>query len=51
MPPSRSFEDLADPENTHEWLLTNGMGGYASGTVSGLITRRFHGLLVAALPA
>jgi predicted glycogen debranching enzyme len=33
-----------------EWLVTNGLGGYASGTVSGIITRRFHGLLVAALP-
>ena len=51
IPPSRSFEEPDDPENTHEWLLTNGLGGYASGTVSGLITRRFHGLLVAALPA
>jgi hypothetical protein len=35
----------------HEWLVTNGLGGYASGTVVGAITRRFHGLLVAALPA
>ena len=34
-----------------EWLLTNGLGGYASGTVGGVPTRRFHGLLVAALPA
>jgi predicted glycogen debranching enzyme len=34
-----------------EWLVTNGLGGYASGTVSGTLTRRFHGLLVAALPA
>ena len=33
-----------------EWLVTNGLGGYASGTVSGAITRRFHGLLIAALP-
>ena len=32
-----------------EWLLTNGIGGYASGTVSGNLTRRYHGLLVAAL--
>src|SRR5947208_1551210 len=36
---------------TREWLVTNGLGGYASGTVSGAITRRYHGLLVAALPA
>ena len=34
-----------------EWLVTNGLGGYASGTVAGVVTRRYHGLLVAALPA
>jgi predicted glycogen debranching enzyme len=34
-----------------EWLLTNGLGGYASGTISGMASRRYHGLLVAALPA
>jgi predicted glycogen debranching enzyme len=34
-----------------EWLLTNGLGGYASGTIAGSVTRRYHGLLVAALPA
>ena len=34
-----------------EWLVTNGLGGYASGTVAGAITRRYHGLLVASLPA
>jgi predicted glycogen debranching enzyme len=32
-----------------EWLVTNGLGGYASGTVSGALTRRYHGLLIAAL--
>src|SRR6266516_7054475 len=32
-----------------EWLVTNGMGGYASGTLAGVNTRRYHGLLVAAL--
>ena len=30
--------------------MTNGLGGYASGTVSGAITRRYHGLLISALP-
>ena len=40
-----------DPLLTREWLVTNGLGGYASGTVSGVITRRYHGVLVAALPA
>ncbi len=32
-----------------EWLVTNGLGGYASGTLAGVNTRRYHGLLVAAL--
>ncbi|APB32812.1 glycogen debranching protein [Gloeomargarita lithophora Alchichica-D10] len=32
-----------------EWLVTNGSGGYASGTVAGLNTRGYHGVLVAAL--
>ncbi len=32
-----------------EWLVTNGIGGFASGTVAGLLTRRYHGLLIAAL--
>ena len=32
-----------------EWLVTNGIGGYASGTIPGVLTRRYHGLLVAAL--
>ena len=39
----------SDPSEL-EWLVTNGLGGYGSGTVSGDITRRYHGLLVAALP-
>jgi predicted glycogen debranching enzyme len=34
-----------------EWLVTNGLGGYASGTISGTVTWRYHGLLIAALPA
>ena len=32
-----------------EWLETNGLGGYASSTTAGINTRRYHGLLVAAL--
>jgi predicted glycogen debranching enzyme len=40
-----------EPLLTREWLVCNGLGGYASGTVSGVMTRRYHGLLVAALPA
>jgi predicted glycogen debranching enzyme len=42
---------LKASEGAPEWLVTNGLGGYASGTVTGLVTRRFHGFLVAALPA
>lgn len=32
-----------------EWLVANGIGGYASGTIAGILNRRYHGLLVAAL--
>lgn len=32
-----------------EWLVTNGMGGFASGTLCDINTRRYHGLLMAAL--
>lgn len=32
-----------------EWLVTNGLGGYASSTVTGANTRGYHGLLVASL--
>ena len=51
-----SWPPPADPDDpeaavTREWLVTNGLGGYASGTVPGVITRRYHGLLIAALPA
>ncbi|MBN3895892.1 MAG: glycogen debranching enzyme N-terminal domain-containing protein [Nostoc sp. NOS(2021)] len=38
-----------DTAESREWLVTNGIGGYASGTVANLLTRRYHGLLVAAL--
>ena len=34
---------------SREWLVTNGIGGYASGTISGILTRCYHGLLIAAL--
>ena len=35
---------------SREWLVTNGLGGYASASVANLPTRKYHGLLVAALP-
>jgi predicted glycogen debranching enzyme len=34
-----------------EWIITNGLGGYASGTIGGFNTRRYHGWLIASLPA
>ncbi|MCB9421586.1 MAG: amylo-alpha-1,6-glucosidase [Ardenticatenaceae bacterium] len=40
--------NLANAEK-REWLVTNGMGGYASGTIASVLTRRYHGLLMAAL--
>ena len=40
--------DLAMAES-REWLVTNGIGGFASGTIAGMLTRRYHGLLMAAL--
>lgn len=40
--------DLQQAES-REWWLTNGIGGYASGTVAGVLSRRYHGLLVAPL--
>jgi predicted glycogen debranching enzyme len=46
-PPSDSHD--ASTLVTREWLVTNGLGGYASGTVAGVITRRYHGYLIAAL--
>ena len=33
----------------HEWLVTNGLGGYAAAAINGATTRSYHGLLVAAL--
>jgi len=46
-PDSADLDQLVD----REWLVTNGLGGYASGTIAGVATRRYHGLLIAALPA
>lgn len=40
--------ELASAES-REWLVTNGLGSFASGTVAGILTRRYHGLLIAAL--
>jgi predicted glycogen debranching enzyme len=52
-PRDRQDETIAAGERPprREWLVTNGLGGYASGTVAGMLTRRYHGMLVASLPA
>lgn len=41
-----------DPEflQTREWLATNGLGGYASGTLLGIPTRRYHAHFIPNLP-
>jgi predicted glycogen debranching enzyme len=44
----RGVVDLLEPATRREWLVTNGLGGYAAGTVGGPRTRCYHGLLVAA---
>jgi predicted glycogen debranching enzyme len=43
--------NIPDHDNalTKEWIITNGIGGYASSTIIGTNTRRYHGLLIAAL--
>jgi hypothetical protein len=45
-----TFDDtqLTDPDRllSREWLVTNGLGGYAAGTIAGVITRRYHGVLI-----
>src|SRR5215470_1196031 len=38
--------DLGQAER-REWWIANGLGGYASGTIAGSLTRRYHGLLIA----
>ena len=52
-PRDRADETIAADERPprREWLVTNGLGGYASGTVAGVLTRRYHGMLIASLPA
>ncbi|MDB5080591.1 MAG: hypothetical protein JWP00_2515 [Chloroflexi bacterium] len=42
---------LGDPHQAleREWLVTNGIGGFAGASLCGALTRRYHGLLVAAL--
>ena len=51
VPPSTKNIDELEALLTREWLISNGLGGYSSGTICGVRTRRYHGLLVAGLPA
>lgn len=41
--------DTAAAASRREWLVTNGVGGFAGGSTGGILTRRYHGLLIAAL--
>jgi predicted glycogen debranching enzyme len=51
VPWSEQDMSKSEPLITREWLVTNGLGGYASGTLAGVASRRYHGLLIAALPS
>lgn len=50
------YKELASSDNPSEyllrgeWLVTNGLGGYGSSSIAGVTTRKYHALLVAALP-
>ena len=51
-PPQDNLSDAEFHSMTEtEWLVTNGLGGYASGTMANTLTRVFHGYLIAALPS
>jgi predicted glycogen debranching enzyme len=45
-------EDAHQPDTflRREWLVTNGLGGFSSSSVAGVPTRRYHGMLISALP-
>ena len=47
--PAGQFPGDLDTQLEREWLAVNGIGGYASATVPGMNTRKYHGLLVAAM--
>lgn len=51
MIPTRIIHPSSEPAQApREWLIANGLGGYATGTIAGPPLRRYHGWLVAALP-
>jgi glycogen debranching enzyme len=45
----KEIVDNLELAENREWLVTNGIGGFASGTAAGTSTRRYHGLLMASL--
>ena len=45
----REITGKLEAAQRREWLVTNGIGGYAMGTLAGTRTRRYHGLLIASL--
>ncbi|MBN1562905.1 MAG: glycogen debranching enzyme family protein [Anaerolineae bacterium] len=45
----REITGKLEAAQRREWLITNGIGGYAMGTLAGTRTRRYHGLLIASL--
>ena len=45
----REFCGNLEVAESREWLVTNGIGGFASGTIAGGMSRRYHGLLIVAL--
>ena len=47
---TRPKQGAAAEAIAEEWLVTNGLGGYASGTVAMCNTRKYHGLFVPSLP-
>lgn len=49
MQPTDGFGHRLDELLEREWLVPNHLGGYASSTLAGLNTRKYHGLLVAAM--
>ncbi|VVC00223.1 Amylo-alpha-1,6-glucosidase [uncultured archaeon] len=44
-----AFDLVPSQSSRHEWLISNGAGGYASSTAIGMNTRKYHGLLIAPL--
>jgi len=39
---------ITSPDSSREWLEADGLGGFASGTATGIRTRRYHALLLTA---